>query len=734
MHHSLLDGWSANKITYLVEQEYFGRLNVSSPAVPFNRFIQHLLKQDNQRAKSFWKDQLVDAPAPVFPQLPSLEYRPCAKTVLECRIPSLKRADVTIATTVQTAWCLLMGIYSNSADIVTGMTLSGRTAQLSGIDGIVGPTITSVPLRTQFNGNELVVDLLRRVQSQYAEMIAYEQLGLQSIRHLSSDADAACNFRTLLVIQPTEDESPRLISGRKYTFSSVDCALMMECELYNESINLRATFDEQVLHLAHISRIFRQLENILSGIYSSDPFTKVSDITQISKADTQQIMKWNSACDPPKQSQTVVHALFEQRQQSQPDDVAICSWDGELSYRELDEYSSRLAAHLRAQYSVGPESLVTICFEKSLWVVVAMLAVLKAGGACVPTDPKHPTGRLQTILQCLGRNSANLVLTSAAHKDRLSAIGCRVLIVDASQIAILTVADGLRNSTATPSTSAFVVFTSGSTGNPKGIVLEHSALCSSLLAHGSFIQLGTHSRVLQFAAHTFDISIGDIFGTLVHGGCVCIPSEYDRMNNLSGAIQHFRANHISLTTTVASYLQPEDVPSLKVLVVAGEPMTKTVVEQWAASITLINMYGPAECTVYCIGKFGIHREDNYTNIGKGVGAMVWITNDQDYNSLLPIGSIGEILIEGPNLARGYLGDGAQTQAAFIEDPAWAKSQGGSSVRRFYRTGDLGFYNPDGSIAFVGRNDGQIKVSTLQPYIPRTSFTTFTITHSTPKSQ
>lgn len=708
-----MDGWTTEKITYLVEQEYSRSLTVPVPAIPFNRFIQYLLKQDTQRAKAFWRDQLVDAPALNFPPLPSLEYAPRATTVLERRVHSPKRTDVTSATVVQTAWSLLMGIYSNSSDIVTGMTLNGRTAPLSGIEGIVGPTITTVPIRTRLDRHELVADLLRRVQNQYAEIMTFEQLGLHNIRQLSSDADAACNFRTLLIIQSTEDDSQRLIAERKYTFTSVDYAMMMECELHSETINLRATFDDQVLSPGQISRIFQQLEHILSGLGSSGPLTKVSDIQQISNADTQQILEWNNGYGTLEKSQTLVHALFEQRQQSQPDSPAICSWDGKLSYKELDEHSSRLATHLQADYGVGPESLVTICFEKSLWAVVAMLSVLKAGGACVPTDPKHPTGRLKTILQCLGRNSANLILTSAAHEDRLRTTGCRVLAMDAPQFDILPKTVGLRNTIATPSSSAFVVFTSGSTGTPKGIVVEHSALCSSLLAHGSYIKLGTHSRVLQFAAYTFDISIGDMFATLVHGGCVCIPSEHDRMNNLSGAIQSLEANHVSLTTTVASYLQPKDVPSLKVLIVAGEAMTKTVIERWAGHVTLINMYGPAECTIYCIGKFGINREDDCTNIGRGVGATVWIANDQDYDSLTPIGAVGEILIEGPILARGYLDNEAQTRAAFIENPVWAEPQSISSPRRFYRTGDLGFYNPDGSIGFFGRNDRQIKVGTFR---------------------
>jgi non-ribosomal peptide synthetase component F len=414
---------------------------------------------------------------------------------------------------VQTAWSLLMGIYSNSLDIVTGMTLNGRTEVLPGIVGIVGPTITTVPFRATYQADELAIDLLQKIQSQYLEIIPFVQFGLQNIRRLSSDADAACNFRNLLVIQSGNSQPSRLLLGRKHYFSSLDCPLLMECELYDQTIHLQASFDEKLLQSAEISRIFQQLEHILSRLSSCGSSTTVSDLQQICNADTQQLLQWNATSNTPKQSQTLVHDLFEQRQQSQPNAPAVCAWDGGLSYKALDEYSSRLASHLQTHYGIGPESLVTICFEKSMWVVVAMLAVLKAGGACVPTDPKNPKGRLQTIVQSLGNNNANLILTSAVYADRLGAIGSTVLIVNSTMLDLLTSDVYLRNATTTPANSAFIVFTSGSTGNPKGIALEHSALCSSVLAHGSFIQLGTHSRVLQFAAHTFDISIGDIFAT-----------------------------------------------------------------------------------------------------------------------------------------------------------------------------------------------------------------------------
>ncbi|MCJ1364193.1 hypothetical protein MMC16_003302 [Acarospora aff. strigata] len=390
---------------------------------------------------------------------------------------------------------------------------------------------------------------------------------------------------------------------------------------------------------------------------------------------------------------------------------AICSWDGGLSYSQLDDLSSRLAFHLAGYEDIGPNCLVPVCFEKSKWAVVAMLAVLKAGAACVPLDPKHPVARLKTIVEGLGQKTASMILTSTSNAHLFTDVKPTV-VVGQSLVDDIPTNSCTPLKEAGPRDPAFVVYTSGSTGNPKVIILQHMAVCTSAREHGAVIKLSSQSRVLQFAAYTFDISLSDIFVTLVYGGCVCIPSEHDRMNDLVGVIQSMNVNQACLTSTVATYLKPEDVNSLEVLVVAGEPMTKEIVERWADRVALINMYGPAECTIYCIGKSNIQRDDDPSIIGRGVGALVWITDPENSNIMTPIGGIGELLIEGPTLARGYLNDEVQTKSAFIEDPAWIprETSGHIQPRRLYRAGDLASYKTDGSISFVGRkDDGQVKL-------------------------
>jgi non-ribosomal peptide synthetase component F len=268
---------------------------------------------------------------------------------------------------IQAAWSLLVGMYSNSSDVVTGVTLNGRTAQIPGIERIAGPTITTVPFRTRFQADQLLIDLLHAIRDHYLDIIPFEHLGLQNIRRLSRDADEACNFRNLLVTQSASesDSLRKLLLGQQHSFSSLNCALLMECKLHDKSINLRATFDNKVLHNSQVQRIFRQFEHLLHQLSSVGPSIKVSDLQKICEADMQQVLQWNNNSNTPKAIEACVHDLIKQRTESWPSALAVCSWDGELSYETLDEYSSRLASHLANHYNVGPESLVAVCFEKS---------------------------------------------------------------------------------------------------------------------------------------------------------------------------------------------------------------------------------------------------------------------------------------------------------------------------------------------------------------------------------
>ena len=707
IHHSLLDAWSFQKLVLQVEHAYN---SISyDPGVTFETFVRYVATLDRKSAEDFWQGYLLDSTPQVFPKLPSKNYQPLASARVECEASVLwkQNSRITKATVLQAAWSLLMARYSLTQDVVFGITLSGRNAPFPAIEEIIGPTITTVPFRISFDTGQTIENFLKTVQDLSARVIEFEQLGLTRIQALSQDAHSACEFRNLLLIQPYDKANESTASPFRFIKDNITVpltyALTMECILNATGVVFRASFDENVIDMAQMNRLVRQFNNVLSQLATADAMKQIKDIKILSPSDLEEIHKWNQLVH--NCTHACIHDQIQQRAQRQPHSAAVFSWDGQLTYEQLLSRSGQLASHLKS-LGVRTGAFIPICYEKSVWAVVSMLAVMMAGAACVPLDPGYPALRRETILESV---AARWVITSPQQAHLFKKFKFRVIIISAPFFAerpSLTAPLGVRVS---PNDPSYAIYTSGSTGTPKGIVIEHASLCSSVKAHSVLLRLTHSSRVFQFAAFVFDISFSDIFATLVYGGCICMPSEYDRLNDLAGSVRNLKANQVCLTTTVASQLRPEEVRSLKVLALCGEAVTQAVVTLWVNELHLINMYGPAECTIYCAGTSVVDEYQQPNKIGTGIGALTWITDPDDFQSLAPIGTVGELLIQGPVLGRGYLGDEGITRAAFIESPAWLNHYQLASGKRVYRTGDLVRYNSDGTIEFIGRKDTQIKL-------------------------
>jgi len=432
--------------------------------------------------------------------------------------------------------------------------------------------------------------------------------------------------------------------------------------------------------------------------------TAIDDLDFLSPEDRSQIKEWNSQ-DPIAQEVCVHDLIFTSVKR--PEAPAIYAWDGKYSYEELDKISSLLAQHL-ISLGIGQasESMVPLCFEKSAWAVISMIAVLKTGAAYVQLDPTHPVSRLQTIIATIG---SNFVLTSSNNAHLFGGMQHnRVVSVNSALIEQLLPTSGPQSSRATPSAPAFVVFTSGSTGTPKGVIVEHRSFSTMALAQGPLMQFSSQTRALQFAAHTFDISNHEVLTTLVFGGCICIMSEHDRLNNLAQGIHEMKVNWLCLTPTVANLLSPEEVPLVETLVLGGEAVSYNIFNRWSEKVQLFNSYGPSECTVWT-STARLRPGMQPINIGRGVASRLWIVDPTHDDRLAPIGCVGELLVEGPILARSYLHDDEKTRKAFVENPQWAKIGDFGAGKRLYKTGDLVRYNYDGTMIYIGRNDSQVKV-------------------------
>lgn len=443
----------------------------------------------------------------------------------------------------------------------------------------------------------------------------------------------------------------------------------------------------------------------------SNPDATIQNCLRPTTSDLNNIWNWNHILPP--SYNFGMHEVVSEQAQRFPDKEAISSWDGSLTYAQIDQYSMFVALLLK-DMGVELHDVLPVCFEKSRWAAVAVLAAMKAGATFVLMDPTLPLARLQNVAEQVG---AKMMLTSSKQRDLSKSIvssGKHIVVGEETFTNPSNLPTTQKLTTVPSSALMYLIFTSGSTGTPKGVKISHGTYTSSAIPRAKAVGYTEESRVLDFASYAFDVSIDSMLLTLGNGGCLCIPSDEDRLNDINEVIRKMRVNYAGLTPSVARILDPDVISSLSGLGLGGEAASARDVAHWGKDARIIIGYGPCECTIGCTINSSAATGRNYISIGKGNGAAIWIVDPNDHEVLLPVGAVGEILVEGPIVGQGYLNDPEKTAAAFIEDPSWltAGHNGYTGRRgRLYKTGDLGKYDPDGSggILFAGRKDTQVKL-------------------------
>lgn len=728
LHHAICDAVSISECLALAAKEYNGQGPASDPA-DYRKFIRFVQASNSNETYNYWQQQLQDVRPTLFPRLPKQGYNPLTRRSItrEINMNIEPRVGATRAIILRAAWTLLLSKLSDTHDIVYGAVSNGRSAGIEGIGRMTGPTLTTVPVRVKVDLASSIEDLFTYLTAQYAESLTYEQVGVGELRRrLVENGAGDCSFQTWIAVQSmeveerTEMECSNMGLRRLHDIGKLEnhsVAVAVVVTLRDQSYHLRLDFDPSVLDEKQAAIITYQLETTIDQLTTKDLRTPLNEISHFSRADETQIAQWNAVT--PKRHHTTAHQLFEQQVQKAPSSPATIAWDGALSYHQLDKLAAKLAV-LLTRRGVQAGDNVALCCEKSKWIIVGILGILKAGGAYVPLDPAVPVGRMKQIIEI-----ANIRVGVSSQKQRNSTGPlCLDTIVIDNELPLDS--DGESDMTEierpapapalAPENAAYVLFTSGSTGTPKGVVMSHSALCTSMVYVGTKLQLDSSTRSLQFSSLAFDASVGEIFATLIFGGCICVPSDEERMNNLSLFIQKTNANLALLVPGVANTLVPTETPSLRTIVLGGEAPTKEVIGKWADTLRLINGFGPTETCVYCSMNADLVTDSDPRNIGSAVGSLRWIVESDDVDALAPIGCVGELVISGNTLANSYLGNETATRSAFVSELRWLKAQGAtdsSSTKRVYKTGDLVYYNSDGSIQYMGRKDNQVKLRGLR---------------------
>lgn len=715
-NHALYDGWSLHLLQDALYQAYRNTSAQIESGPQFQSFIKYVKGRDTDEAAAYWQRVLLDCDCRPFPSLPPTVEHPVADTIIRdfLPLPPNLGSDITASTLIRAAWGLVMGQMTNSDDVVFGMTLYGRNAPVAGLDKMAAPTIATVPVRVQLGRSQTCSDYLAMLQQGATEMIPFEQTGLQNIARLVSSGQDSCKFQTQLVVQAGEDHCNECPFGEWQQGSEeqgfTTYAFTLELWLHPDKIATTAMFDSRAIEPWLVRRMIARLESVMGQLAKALPTQTLSYVQVSVPEDLQQIWQWNEMVPAPVEK--CVHEIFEQQAQLTPNAPAIFAWDGKLTYGELDELSARVAEEL-VSLGVGPEIIVPLCFEKSMWTAVAVLGVLKAGGAFVLLEPTLPEHRLKEIIRQV---QGNLVLSSALNKGLASELAEETVTLDWNFFDAPTTRMRSLNarSCPTPSSAAYLVFTSGSTGTPKGVEITHGNLASALHYQVELMGLTSTSRLYDFASYSFDVSISNMFTVLAAGGCLCVPSDEDRKEHLEESIRCLEANALDLTPSVAQLLSPSRLPQVRSLVLGGEALRVSDIAQWwnAGNVKIRNAYGPCECTPTSVINHSASSLEETARIGKGAGVVTWVVNPEDYDELLPPGCTGELLLEGPLVGRGYLNDPDKTTASFIEDPAWLlNGTPGKPGRRgrLYKTGDLVRYNEHGSLIYVSRKDEQVKI-------------------------
>ncbi|KAF2031182.1 acetyl-CoA synthetase-like protein [Setomelanomma holmii] len=718
INHALVDGSSLALVVDQVQRAYASL--PKTKCLAYREYIGYHQAQITQNAAhlAYWQKYLANATPCLFPALAA----PSSTSLTTSRLEGLKtvhfdiidrariqsfcqRHNVTISSVFQLAWALCLRAFTNQTSISFGYLVSHRDLPLDGIETAVGPYINTIVRRIELDNDSSSIGLLHHLQDDLTEGLEHGLSSLSDVLRNSALSNRSGLFNTSISYQRyvTDTTAPHeLLFSRKALFDPSEDVVALDVDDYGTHIDPFLSYWQSLLSDKHAQSLADTVAIAVAKLVRGQE-TSLNQLSIVPQHHVREMKRLNA--NAPSSNQCL-HDMVSRQAQSVPGAIAVQSRDGNFTYTQIDELSSRLAHYLIGTQRIDLEERILFCSEKTALAVIILLGILKAGGACVAVDPAQPMMRLQHIAK---ETDAKLIFASTSTSSRLSGLAVPTVIFSAEFLCALPKEpSAVPSRKVRPNNLAVIVYTSGSTGLPKGIMLEHGSLCASILAHASALRIDKTTRALQFASWSFDVSIEETFTTLSQGGCVCVPSEWDRKNDLAAFIRDFRVNWVDLVPGMARQMQPESIPSVKTMILGGERLPVDVARRWANRVQLINVYGPAECSINATYDDNLSTTSDGSTIGRVLPCTrAWVVSTTNHNVLMPIGGIGELVLSGPTVMRGYINDETRTAAATFTHPAWSVPH--LAAERFYKTGDLVRLGSNGELFLLGRKDAQRKL-------------------------
>jgi amino acid adenylation domain-containing protein/non-ribosomal peptide synthase protein (TIGR01720 family) len=721
-HHIILDGWSLPVIfkeVLAIYQSTIQRVPHSlAPVPPYRNYIHWLASRNRQQAKQFWQETLqgISTSTRLSWQLP--EDREVANLPAyeeeELRLNQEEFAllqkmaqnhRLTLNTLAQGAWALCLQKHGAGEDVIFGVTVSGRPPELTEVENMVGLFINTLPMRVRLNPSVTVASWLENIQQCQVQMREYEYSKLTDIQKEISLAAGESLFESILVFENYPVDKTLKEQGQDFQVDEIQFYERTNYPLTvgvipDSGLLLKLNYQTKFLSATAAKILLERLRNIMVNL-AHQPDVALGEI-QISAQERDRIINQENTNSIDWGDFQLAHQLFEEWADLHPNAVALVCGDDAISYSELEKRANQLAAILISA-GIGNESIVGLYFNPCIEFIIALIAVLKAGGAFLPLDCSYPEARLKFIVE---DSQAHLILTNETPAPGLFPADVKIIpvseVVETQVIASLPKSCPKRK--IRPENLAYIIYTSGSTGKPKGVLVTHAGIQNLVRCQSSSFGVTAESRVYQFASLNFDAAISEIFMALGSGATLYLQEKANRSPSsaLWSALTAWKITHLTLPPSLLAAIERSHLPELQTLIVAGEAASGDLLRRWGGGERFcFNAYGPTEATV-CASLINCSDLLGEPSIGKAIANVEIYLLDSFLQPVVP-GVTGEIYIGGIGLARGYLNRPNLTATAFIPHP-FAKEPGA----RLYKTGDRGVYDLQGNIRFLGRQDEQVK--------------------------